>query len=219
MLPYHFDTRGHGAAPSQRTRPSPRREMPSSPREMSSTRRERARRSESPCQWWPLPPRHITLGLTLYGCWCERRIVNAPPRHITLGLTLHDDGTRTASPVADGRSSDLATLLLEYGEQSHDDARPAAADRVANRDRPSVDIHLRVMSRGWDESPTRAACARVHMACALAPRVCTWHVHSHLGCARAAGMCMCMRHTRESCTLVDACAQSGCTCTWMAHGA
>lgn len=43
---------------------------------------------------------------------------------------------RRHSTVADGRAADLAAFLLEDVEEGHNNARPAAADRVPERHRP-----------------------------------------------------------------------------------
>ena len=56
--------------------------------------------------------------------------------------SLNYDGRGAATAVADASGAEPRAVLLEHREQGHDDARAAAADRVADGDGASVDVDL-----------------------------------------------------------------------------
>src|SRR6202158_725586 len=65
------------------------------------------------------------------------------PDHFSLGLVaLHPEGYGVAAAEAEGGDAALEVAALQFVQQSHQDARAAGADGMAEGDRAAVHVYL-----------------------------------------------------------------------------
>src|SRR5919108_1888659 len=70
-----------------------------------------------------------------------------PPRLVRVSAPVHfdDHGVALAAARADRRAAEPAAAAAELVHERHQDARAAGPDRVAERDRTAVHVHLRLV--------------------------------------------------------------------------